>query len=338
MRLWVYGTTFNNVDTVEESIASVFAPDVGISIVDAYSTDGTYEKLLELKKEYNLVLARAKCSRGRGRDIALRMCPSGSFAAYIDFDAVYNQNFRKILECEANRTLVWQHHSQTCYFSKVETALGRGGFRDLNSFETLEFILRCGVERTLPVQVGRNMKYAFEGFGGRETRYASGLGLYLRLLNVWVDSVRAQGLSYREFTEYYGYLRSPVFLAAWFRGIYRFDPNISNIELFFVRMVETLCDHRDFGISDEWAALVLPHPLLSGRPVDRVVLERWGSFRKYRRVSPGPKWSFPVLKDRDFIVYAKTELGLKNYVEADPTGKMCLRDFQEVGAAPGLSA
>ena len=52
----VYGTVFNNAGTVEESIRSVWKPEYENVIVDNYSTDGTWEKLLELKKEFNLRL------------------------------------------------------------------------------------------------------------------------------------------------------------------------------------------------------------------------------------------------------------------------------------------
>ena len=40
----VYGTVFNNVNTVEESIRSIWRPDYNIVITDNYSTDGIWEK------------------------------------------------------------------------------------------------------------------------------------------------------------------------------------------------------------------------------------------------------------------------------------------------------
>ena len=53
-RLCIYGTVLNSVDTVEMSIRSVFRPEADIMITDGGSTDGTYEKLLEISKDYNL--------------------------------------------------------------------------------------------------------------------------------------------------------------------------------------------------------------------------------------------------------------------------------------------
>jgi len=50
LNLCLYSTVYNNVQYVERSISSVWRPDVEIVIVDSFSTDGTYEKLLSLKK------------------------------------------------------------------------------------------------------------------------------------------------------------------------------------------------------------------------------------------------------------------------------------------------
>ena len=57
-RLCLYGTVLNSVDTIEASIRSVFRPDADIVITDGGSTDGTYEKLLEISKDYNLKVYR----------------------------------------------------------------------------------------------------------------------------------------------------------------------------------------------------------------------------------------------------------------------------------------
>jgi len=54
MEICVYGTVYNNASYVEESIKSIYRPEYHVVIVDNYSTDGTWEKLLELRKGYNL--------------------------------------------------------------------------------------------------------------------------------------------------------------------------------------------------------------------------------------------------------------------------------------------
>jgi glycosyltransferase involved in cell wall biosynthesis len=334
---WIYGTAFNNLQTIEKAISSVYSPDSNIVIVDAFSTDGTYEKLLTLKNEFNLRLFRARCSRGKGRDIALRKCPINSFAAYIDFDAVYNNNFRKILEAEYDRTLAWQHHSQTSFFSRVDTAVKAGGFRDLSTLETLEFILRCGIDITLPAQIGRNMQYEPSGFGGRERRYASGKKILHRTAKVSIDSIRSQGISYREFVEYYNYVKIPLYLAARIMGTFRISKGKSNVILFLERIIETLSDHRKFGIEDDWIALPVPFPLLSELEMpEKKICEIWGNFRKFVWAGSDSKWGFPILRDRKFVVYTLTALGLKNYIMADPYKKISQQELQEITVEPCL--
>jgi len=97
-KICVYGTVYNNASTVEESIKSVWKPEYEIVVVDNYSTDGTWEKLLGLRKEYNLRAYRYRCSRGLGRNIALHMCSENSITAYFDLDTRYNYAYHKIIE------------------------------------------------------------------------------------------------------------------------------------------------------------------------------------------------------------------------------------------------
>jgi len=63
-RLCLYGTVLNSADTVERSIRSVFRPDADIVITDGGSRDGTYERLLEISKDYNLRVYRAPARAG----------------------------------------------------------------------------------------------------------------------------------------------------------------------------------------------------------------------------------------------------------------------------------
>ncbi len=70
-RTCLYGTVYNNASTVEKCIESVWRPGYEVVVVDNYSTDGTWEKLLELRRDFNLKVYRYRCSRGLGRHIAL---------------------------------------------------------------------------------------------------------------------------------------------------------------------------------------------------------------------------------------------------------------------------
>ena len=77
-RLCLYGTVLNSADNVERSIRSVFRPDADIVITDGGSTDGTYERLLEISKDYTLRVYGPGSSRGLGRQLALIRCPENS--------------------------------------------------------------------------------------------------------------------------------------------------------------------------------------------------------------------------------------------------------------------
>ncbi|MGC9122437.1 MAG: glycosyltransferase family A protein, partial [Thermogladius sp.] len=144
----VYGTVFNNARYVEESIKSVYRPNYTIVVVDSYSTDGTWEKLLELKRDFNLKLYRYKSSRGLGRQIALRKCPEGSITAYFDLDTVYDKSFHKVIEvAEAHQPV----YANATLAGKREYILSRGGWRDLKSGEDFEFWVRVGFSVAVPV-------------------------------------------------------------------------------------------------------------------------------------------------------------------------------------------
>ena len=104
----IYGTVFNNAEYIEACISSIkpLAKDrkIALWVVDNYSTDGTIDKLMEMSKnkEYtkyiDFHIYQAKCSRGRGRQIALDYAIRYSYslkdlAMYIDFDTVYSDKF-----------------------------------------------------------------------------------------------------------------------------------------------------------------------------------------------------------------------------------------------------
>ncbi len=188
-RLCVYGTVLNSVDTLERSIASFYRPDAEIVIVDGGSTDGTYERLLEISKDYNLKVHRLPgSSRGLGRQYALYKCPEGSYAvAVLDLDDEYNQYFHRYVDWAVSSV---GGPAPAPFVSLREHALSRGGWRDLNYAEEVEFVVRVGFSRCLQVPIRRTI---FRAPAGREARYARGLGYIGRLLRVGVDDFRGNG-------------------------------------------------------------------------------------------------------------------------------------------------
>jgi glycosyltransferase involved in cell wall biosynthesis len=188
----VYGTVYNNAGTVEESIRSVWKPEYEIVIVDNYSTDGTWEKLLELKNEFNLRLYRHKCSRGLGRNIALHKCPENSLTAYFDLDTKYNHAFHRVIEAAE------EYGSASAHALVVvdrEYAIRRGGWRDLNVTEDTDFAVRMYPRIHVPVIVGENANPELQSYL-RERRYARGtLGFLRRLLKAHLDAAIGYGIS-----------------------------------------------------------------------------------------------------------------------------------------------
>lgn len=164
MKICIYGTVYNNAFSVEDSIKSVFDPNYNIVITDSFSTDGTWEKLQELKKKYNLTLLRLKSSRGRGRDYALKHCPPNSLTAYVDLDVIYNLNFHKIISKEIDGVLILG--PQLSFIGRKEKV---GNWSSLNYGEDIEFLSRQDIKVTLPVIIGENFRTEL-GFIQRENK------------------------------------------------------------------------------------------------------------------------------------------------------------------------
>ena len=160
----LYANVFNNVNTLEEAIKSVWRPNYTIVITDNYSFDGTWEKLQELRKDYNLLLYRLKSSRGKGRDYSLRHCPDNSKTAYFDLDMRYNENFHKIIEWTSSDKRVLARNT---FIARKDIILNKGGWRDLNYGEDFEFSVKVGFDYFIPVITGTNLHASQK----REERY-----------------------------------------------------------------------------------------------------------------------------------------------------------------------
>ncbi|MUN28522.1 glycosyltransferase [Sulfuracidifex metallicus] len=167
----VYGTVFNIVNTFEDSVKFVWSPDYDIVIVDNYSKDGTWEKLQELKKEYNLKLLRLKSSRGKGRAYALEQCPENSITAYFDLDVMYNQNYHKVIKSGLKELFIVG--PVMSYINSKEDILKPGNWRDLNFGEDIEFLSRQNISITFPLIIGKNEDVTTKNlYIEREKRYS----------------------------------------------------------------------------------------------------------------------------------------------------------------------
>jgi glycosyltransferase involved in cell wall biosynthesis len=240
---------YNNKQTVEKAIISAFNPSYDTIIIDNFSTDGTYEKLLELKKEYNLKLFRLSCSRGAGKNYALTKCPEGSRTAYIDFDVVYNQNFHKLMLINEDKLLTCT--DQYTFYIKRENALKSGGWRNLNTGEVEDFLLRTGINATVPVIIGINQKITSKN---REKRYDT-VNFQIRNLKNIADWIRGAGLNFSDIKENMNISKSEAimsYLIAILKGRYKYDEKFTNFALLAIKRLSTLTDPKVFGVSDTY--------------------------------------------------------------------------------------
>lgn len=261
MRICVYGTVFNSVNTIEESIKSVFDPSYDIVIVDNYSKDGTWEKLQELKKEFNLTLLRLKSSRGKGRAYALEHCTNSSITAYFDLDTYYNENFHKVIQWTITTPdkIVYGPFS---LIAKKETILNKGSWKDLNVGEDTEFVTRIGFDYYIPVIATMNL---YRENINREFRYAKGIKYYIRRLRNAVDSMRGHGFNYNDIIEIYSnygkivtLAASIVFILAKLKGTYRYNKEMHNDILLIYNSLSKLVNPKEIAIPEKFFGYPLP--------------------------------------------------------------------------------
>ncbi|WP_440060026.1 glycosyltransferase family 2 protein [Thermogladius sp. 4427co] len=317
MKVCIYGTVYNNAEWVEASVKSVWRPDAEIVVVDNYSTDGTWEKLLELRKDYNLRVYRYKCSRGLGRHIALYKCPENSVASYFDLDTIYNTNFHKAIDA-------YEEYGSVKYIGGLvvsrEEALKKGGWRDLNAGEDTEFAVRMNPRIVAPVLAGVNAALELKGVF-REKRYANRLGYLKRLIKMHVDGVRASGFNIWEILEY----RSkrliallPV-VAPWTFRNYRLISAMDNASLDFAIGLFRLVDPRTLGMDDSTLLVIFNYSLVKKikggeEAIERVIRERLG--RGLYRIKTKSR-SFYLMYVRDPRVFYKIPMPALKIVGLD---------------------
>ncbi len=183
--LYFYATVFNNSSIIEKSLESIdkINTDHKFLIVDNYSNDGTYEILNKLKDTHNIVLERAQCTRGKGRQIAMELAKEESkeddLFMYFDMDTIYYDNY--IIAIEKNiKTL-----KRNCIFLNslcYKDANFKVPWRDLNAGEDSErwaHFISLGYD--LVVDNPEIIMWENQDIkGARERRYAIGLSYMKR--------------------------------------------------------------------------------------------------------------------------------------------------------------
>ncbi|MEL9941102.1 MAG: glycosyltransferase family A protein [Desulfurococcus sp.] len=312
----MYGTVFNNAQYVEESIKSVFNPSYDIVIVDSYSTDGTWEKLLELRKEYNLTLYRYRSSRGLGRHIALYKCPEGSITAYFDLDTIYSTAFHRIIGYAENIDPVYAYGTLV---GRREYILSRGGWKDFMVGEDIDLFVRVGFKVSFPIPLGLNAPAGLK-LHAREKRYARGFLEHVkRVVKGYLDYYYSNGYTPPQlfiFKVRSGILLSPMSTLLYFiKGSNRYFKNFSNRAGFEIMLLFKMRNPREIGIDDALLCVGVSTEtikMLGGvREIDNIVLNRVG--KAYRASLKLTTLKILYFKSVNVIPYAE---GLFNKVES----------------------
>ena len=141
----ICGTTYQTAKTLDASLSSVVNVfnELGVPyevvIIDNYSTDGTYEKLLEWSRKIPLRVYRYKCSRGLGRALCVRLA-RGKCIFMIDLDRIYNTNaLTKLIKCHF---IISEKFNIECAGFGNRDFLIKTNYRDLNRAEDVDLFAR----------------------------------------------------------------------------------------------------------------------------------------------------------------------------------------------------
>lgn len=186
-----------------------------IIIVDNYSTDGSFELLMEYSRKYpNIKVIRAKSSRGRARQLALQLA-QGSYIIPMDIDV-------KLIPSRMKKLILSYLQSSYRDTKGIATVRGGGaigifprklliacgGWSDLNYDENVDLLTRLYLRNaliTIPIQVCEDL-YPIVIRKTREMRYAKGLKYFLRYFRNRLDLTCGNGDTLRKVIIVFRYL------------------------------------------------------------------------------------------------------------------------------------
>ena len=107
MEISILTTVKNDIKNIGLLISSLKALDneFEIVVVDAYSTDGTYEYLQSVSSGMNLVLSRKNGNRAVGRNECIRLS-SGRKLVFLDSDSEISDNWGQVLKSFMDRSVM----------------------------------------------------------------------------------------------------------------------------------------------------------------------------------------------------------------------------------------
>lgn len=243
--IFIYGTVYNNANMLESVFESIENIDEEKSFyyVDNFSNDGTWEKLKSLQGKYRLTIMRRKCSRGKGRSLAMNMAKSKSseddMFMYVDLDSPFSK-----IDIERLNWYIKHLEKKSVLFGTHLCYKGTNfsvDWRDLNYGEDWERMAHF-------ISSGFNIiNFSKDGVWGkneevtsyRELRYSHGISFLLRSLRNLVDI--EIGSNFVNFKEYSHQFRSKIprfllyflwvpYFYARISGVYVYSKDLSNVE------------------------------------------------------------------------------------------------------------
>jgi glycosyltransferase involved in cell wall biosynthesis len=163
-------TVYNSVNTVDDFLAPLLPTDYEIVVVDGGSTDGTWERLLDVPYwsapggRFHAIGYRGWLSRGRGRQMAIERS-KGDIILQLDANQAY-RNLDKYVERYTRdfpsgylvcfgRAGRWEHTTAAHFIigtRRVWEAVG--GYRDLYAWEDIDLTQRArAMHRYLEVPI-----------------------------------------------------------------------------------------------------------------------------------------------------------------------------------------
>ncbi|MEM0117535.1 MAG: glycosyltransferase family A protein [Conexivisphaerales archaeon] len=139
-------TNFNSKKTIERSLKSIFDQideSFEVIVVDSRSNDGSELYLRDMARSGSLKLIETKCSRGKGRQLALEKSEGTYIIAHMDMDEVFRPVLKQFLNlyhhvCDGkilvatDSTGIWR---QNITVGPRDTIMSLGGWRDLQFAE-----------------------------------------------------------------------------------------------------------------------------------------------------------------------------------------------------------
>ena len=243
----IYGTIFNNRKYLESVINSLEPlKPYKIYIVDNFSTDGSYEFLKKIK---NAVIIRKHCSKGIGREIALKkLIKEGNpndIVFTLDFDSSFKPNFYRIIRW-VKKNLVQDEIITFSSICRLKTAK-KLRWVDLNFGEDNEFMANAYSKlkgRKIYLydsnSLRRNPGRAITNNFATVLRYAKGYKAIKRAIRAVVESHR--GIAYKK---WFGESKTPSLkfanmighFIAKFEGVYSYSNKYANNE--YIRITST---------------------------------------------------------------------------------------------------